>query len=122
MVWTKLDDGIYDHPKLLSVSPATGWVFIAGLAWAGRHLTDGVIPAGALPVLRGTPEQAGELAGAGLWEPVEGGWRIHDYGQHQPSAESVNGHRSELSAKRAEAGRKGARARWQVGKPDGNLP
>jgi hypothetical protein len=122
MVWAKLDDSIYDHPKLLRVPPATGWVFIAGISWSGRHLTDGAIPEGALVVLRGTPDQAAELVAAGLWEAVAEGWRIHDYAEYQPSSGSVNGHRSGLSAKRSEAGRKGARARWGHDTPDGNLP
>lgn len=109
MSWVRLDDGVYDHPKLLAVSPRTRWVWVAGLAWSSRYRQDGLVPRGALHPLQGTPRDAAGLVAAGLWlpDPEAGGWRIHDYGQYQP----MNG---ELSRKRSEAGRKGAQARWHV--------
>lgn len=107
MSWVRLDDGVYDHPKLLALPRGTRWVWVAGLAYSSRYRQDGLLPAGALRHLEGTVRDAGALVAAGLWLPEGRGWRIHDYSDYQP----VNG---ELSRKRSEAGRKGAQARWQT--------
>lgn len=43
-MWTKLDDGILDHPKFAKVGLlGFGW-FAAGLVYCNRNLTDGFIP------------------------------------------------------------------------------
>lgn len=118
MAWVRLDDAVYDHPKLAGVPNGTLWVWVCGLAYASRHLTDGFVPSGVLRRFNATSRDAGRLVRAGLWKPVDGGWQIHDYGDYQPTRGSVNGSRADLSRKRSEAGRKGAQARWQKdGKP-----
>lgn len=108
MSWVRLDDGIYDHPKLLTVEPADRLLYVWGLCWSSRHGTDGVIPAAAVPYLAlfagadtGAPER---LVAAGLWHPLDaGGWSVHDFSDYQPSAAEV----AEQRRKRAEAGRVG---------------
>lgn len=104
MPWVKLDEGFYDHPKFLRVSPHAVAVAIAGLAYCNRHLTDGHIPAEALPGLRGTTAQANQLVDAGLWSQVEGGYVIHDFSDYQPA-------RSDIQADRAAARERMRRAR-----------
>jgi hypothetical protein len=55
------------------------------MCYAARHLTDGGVPASQGPS-RGI---AAELIKAGLWEPAEDGWRLHDWQDYNPPAETV---------------------------------
>lgn len=107
MTWVRIDDRVLSHPKIIAVPPRTRWTWVAGLIWSSQHRTDGVLPAAVLHTLDANRRDARALTDAGLWLPTEngGGWRIHDFADFQP----VNG---DLSAKRAAAGRAGARARW----------
>jgi hypothetical protein len=82
MVWVKLDDGFPDHPKVLAAGPLAAWLYVCGLAYAARLLTDGFIPTvqvGRLAALQGAEDLAGRLVSVGLWERVDGGYRVHDY-------------------------------------------
>ena len=114
MGWVKVDDGFSEHPKAIDLSLAAKGLWVEGLCYCSRRLTDGLVPAG---VVRraGGEEQAAELVAAGLWEACEGGWRMHDYLDHQRSKSQV-----ESTAKaRAEAGAKGAASRWDKTAADG---
>lgn len=107
MTWVRLDDGIYDHPKILAVSASDRLLYVWGLCWSSRHGTDGLIPASALPYLAlfagADNDAADRLVRAGLWHPLDGGWTVHDFTDYQPSAAEV----AELRRKRAESGRNG---------------
>ena len=46
MSWIKIDDQFADHPKVLQAGPLASWMYVCGLTYAGRYLTDGFIPAG----------------------------------------------------------------------------
>ena len=108
MSWAKLDDGFFRHPKARAAGKDGRALFIAGLCWAASHLTDGFIAETDLGLIAAEAEvrpapTARRLVEVGLWEPVDGGWVIHDYLDYNPSAEAVR----EKRRKRAEAGRKG---------------
>lgn len=107
MTWVRLDDGIYDHPKILAVDTGDRLLYVWSLCWSSRHGTDGLIPRSALPyiaVLAGADSDAADrLVAAGLWHEIDGGWTVHDFGDYQPSAAEV----AEMRRKRAEAGRVG---------------
>src|SRR5690606_8367123 len=111
-------------PKMAAVGPIGWGVWLAGLAYCNRNLTDGFIPyhvadriAGSWRVRVPTPDgrvqvwkisrssgMVGEdldaewviglLVQAGLWEEVEGGYRVHDYLDYQPSREEVEAERA----------------------------
>ena len=92
MPWFRVDDSFADHPKALAAGPAVA-LWLAGGCWAARHLTDGFVPAGALPLLRGTPAMARRLVdakarpgGVGLWVVVDGGWLATRYREAPPPA------------------------------------
>jgi hypothetical protein len=52
------------------------------------------------------------LLAARLWEPTDdGGYRVHDYPDYQPTRESLKTDREQLSSKRAAAGSKGGLAK-----------
>ena len=76
MTWVRLDDGIYDHPKMLSVAPSDRLLYVWGLCWSARHGTDGVIPTSALPYLAlfagADTDASSRLVAAGLLAGVAG--------------------------------------------------
>ena len=108
MAWVKIDDQFHDHPKVLEVGPLAEALYIRGLAYAARYLTDGYIPAAHLRRMGDLDamEEAGKLVEAGLWDPCEKGYQIHDYLDYQPSAEKVNADR-EAARIRMEKARSG---------------
>ena len=91
MSWFRLEVDWFNNPKVLSLRDSAKLLYLAGLAYATRHMTDGFIPKQALPTFVefiGSPRpgaHVNSLLSAGLWEQVEGGWQIHDYLKHQAS-------------------------------------
>jgi hypothetical protein len=125
MAWVKLDDHFPEHPKVAELgdeAPLCGWLYVCGLAWCNRHLTDGRIPKAMVPRLatfRGlqvsemsiyTEELARKLVDAGLWEDAGDAYQVHDYLEYQPSKKASG----KLSQARSKVGKQGARARWQA--------
>ena len=111
MTWTKLDDGIFDHPRMLVAGEDAANLHVRALVWCNRHLTDGRLPAEALAVLtrkRTAEESASALVRVGAWEThPEGGWTVRGFHDHNPTAEEVKARRAALQEKRSEAGRLG---------------
>jgi hypothetical protein len=104
MSWVKLDDNFPDHPKVALLPLRARWVFIQGLCYAARYLTDGLIPEQVANRWEG-PQATSALVDAGLWELDESrAFRIHDYLIYNPS-------RDEMDAK-SDANRAAARTRW----------
>lgn len=100
-------DGMPDHPKVDGLSDPAFRLLVEMWCWCSRHLTDGVVPAVTWGK-RGSVKARRELVDAGLADPdPDGTVRMHDYLEHQRSAEEVR----ELSEKRAEAGRKGGNSK-----------
>ena len=114
MAWVRLDDGFSDHPKLAALGdllPLAGWLYVCGLCYAARHLTNGLIPRTQLARLAGfnhlaympadgedtatyedqiDPNDLAEaLAEAGLWHRHDEGYIIHDYLKYNPSRTQV---------------------------------
>ena len=118
MPWARIDDGIYDHPKVTELlDEPEGWAafgfWTACLAWAHKHTRKpGKIP-GYLSrrdvhrMDRSVGIRYAELlCKVNLWVPAEGGWQIHDFDQYLP--------KTATSAARAEAGRRGGIRSGQV--------
>lgn len=117
MAWVRIDDQFTEHPKLIEAGPLGVAMQMAGLCYANRNLTDGMLPAKAvarfMPTVSFDPETgeqitwkdvANRLVQLGIWLEVEGGYMIHDYLKYQPS-------RSEVEAERAAARERMARRR-----------
>lgn len=99
-MWVKIDDGFYDHPKVVAAGGLGTALFVCALSYSARHLTDGFIPAAQVRRLvdvEDPGEVAARLVEVGLWEEGEGGYWIHDYLDYNPSAAEVG----ERRAKRA---------------------
>jgi len=97
-MWVKLDDHFPDHPKIVAAGPMAAFLYVAGLCYANRLLTDGFIPKN--QVTRLLPENghkngtdlAAKLCTVGLWLPVKGeveGFQVHDFLKYQPSKRKV---------------------------------
>lgn len=100
----------FDHPKVMAVGEKLAYRNLRAQAWCHKHRTDGVMTREVALSFVLSPKAAAAMVEAGLWETVEGGWKIHDYLQHQES-------RAGLDAA-ANAGRKGAAIRWGNADPN----
>lgn len=86
MTWAKLDDSFPEHPKVVVLSDAAFRVHVTALCYCARLLTDGFVPTATVRTVK--PKILRELL-ADLWEPIEGGYIIHDYLDWNGSKASV---------------------------------
>lgn len=123
MAWVKLDDQFPDHAKLAQCevfAPLCGWLYVCGLAYCNRQLTDGRIPKGHIHRLvnfRGLQYVSGSvgkgkdalaqfaddidvddlakwLVAVGLWEDNGADYVVHDYLEYQPSSATIKASRT----------------------------
>ncbi len=112
--WFRADTNLPTHDKILDLigrSPkgkGAGFVYMCSLAYAAGHETDGFIARAALPFVHGTPVEARLLAEARLWDVVEGGWQIRNWGTRQ----LVGAEAQAVHEKAVRDGKRGAEARW----------
>ncbi len=102
MTWVKIDDQFTDHPKIVAAGPLAGWLYVAGLCYSARYLTDGFIPRAQVRKLVDVDEVTPlvtALVTAGLWRESQGGYAIHHYLEYNPPAEKVKAERA-ANAKR----------------------
>lgn len=108
MAWIKVESSVRTHKKFLTAGPAPSWLWLCGLGYSQEGLTDGFIPTDALGYLgvKNAKQLAVHLVKAGLWDEVGGGWRIHDYLEHNRSASHV----ASIKQDRRSAGQRGGLA------------
>jgi hypothetical protein len=107
--WVRFDTSLPDNPKIIELidmkdGRAAAFVYCCGLAYSGKHGTDGFIPQGALPRINGRPSDASKLVAVRLWLDIPGGWMINGWAERQESND-------ETQARRVRA-QKAAAARW----------
>jgi len=107
VTWVKLDDAIGENPKIARLSDSAFALYVTGLAYCNRNLTDGFIPSsvglGQLRYCEGNAVPAiRELEAGNLWEAVDGGWMVHDYPLYQPPREQVLAEREAARERMAE--------------------
>lgn len=115
--WFKVDDQLFFNAKTVIAGNSAMGLWVRAGSWASANLTDGFVPthmASAMANPMANPCDHDALVEAGLWTVVDGGYQFHDWEDFQPSAAAEK----ERRKKRAEAGRLGAKARWD-GKSDG---
>jgi hypothetical protein len=112
--WFRADTNLPTHDKILDLlgrSPkgkGAGFVYFCSLAYAAGHETSGFIARAALPFVHGTTVEARLLAEARLWDVVEGGWQIRNWGTRQ----LVGAESQALHDLAVESGKRGAEKRW----------
>lgn len=131
MAWSRIDDSLHSHPKIMLVGNAATGLFVRLISYAGQHLTDGFVPAHVARAY-GTPRLLKSLCDANLLTRVDSksdqtsethphlqgpGFVIHDYLDYNPSREQVLAERAKNAA-RQEAFRR--RRRGQEPPPDGS--
>lgn len=107
--YVRIDVLLPEHPKVEGLSDRAFRALVDLWCYCGRNRTDGLVTEKRWKAT-GTKAARDELLKAGLAElmGLGGGVVMHDYLEHQRSREEID----ELSAKRTEAARKGAAARW----------
>lgn len=93
MPWGRLDDGLYDHPKVDSLPRgsrlACVGLHVLAISWSNRFLTDGVVPDERIRRFGGTPAHRRALLAVGMWEESPGGIQIHDFAVYNPTKAQV---------------------------------
>lgn len=80
MPWIRIDENAMEHPKISGLPDGTFRLWISGLAFCQKYLTDGEIAGTALRGLRSySAKRCAELLDVGLWEENSAGVRVHDY-------------------------------------------
>lgn len=130
MAWVRVDDHFNEHPKHAKAGPLSCCLWLAGLAYCNRNLTDGFIPWSVAQTLvsweyLSPPDDEGrhkrvtvsvtcgmsggdiiaddviaQLVWSGLWEEVDGGYQVHDYDDYQPSKKYVLRSRKQASSRK----------------------
>ncbi len=127
----KVTNSFPEHPKVEAAGGDAGWLWVCAMGYCSRNFTDGMIPIGLVPRLsdRENPKQLARiLLDVGLWhaaghdckkcvQPDDRHYLVHDYLEHQTSAEKAQA----TSRVRAIAGQKGGRAK-AASKLPSNLP
>lgn len=106
--WVRLDTSMFDNPKFLVLFGQKRYrtvvVYIAAMAYSGKHETGGFIQREVLPLLQARSTEMAQLVEARLMDPCQGGWVIHDWDEFQLSSDEIKGRR--------ERAQRAASARW----------
>ncbi len=101
MTFARIDDGFLDHPKAIEAGEDPASLYLRGLIYCAKHLTDGRIPKGALRILTGkrqADKHAARLVDVRLWEDTGDAWLVHDYHDWNDTAEEIRAARERKAA------------------------
>lgn len=103
MGWVRLDDNFADHPKVIGLSDAAFRLFITGLCYSNRQLTDGIIPYRMVQAWVGEDptKPSDELEDQDLWARVDSGFLILSYSEYQPTRDEVERKREQAKERLA---------------------
>jgi hypothetical protein len=108
MTWIRVDDHFADHPKVMALEThrlAGLGLWVVAASYAARYLTDGFVPFSHVRA-HGPARLISRMVAVGLFEPVDGGYRLHDWLTYNPSRQAVH----DSQAKKRAAGRAGGQA------------
>lgn len=96
MPWARLDDQFHAHPKTRAAwqrEPRAVGMHVMAISYCAGLLTDGFIDehfvGEKLPRPAERRRVTSALVDAGLWEPADGGWLIHDWLDYQESSVEI---------------------------------
>lgn len=107
MAWFKVDDGMHSHPKILDAGNEAIGLWARCGSYCSHYLTEGFVKRD-VALLYGDMALVDVLVKVGLFEPVEGGWQMHDFLDYNPTKEKVLAER-EAAAKRQRDARERAK-------------
>ena len=113
-MYARLDDALLDHRKVFEAGELIGkngvglalGFYAACLLYVNKHLTDGYLPCAVvkrLPHADKPEDVAAVLVKVRLLDEADGGFRIHDYHDGNPTAESVRKKRADDRARKRKA-------------------
>lgn len=105
----KLHNGFPEHHKTIELTDKAFRHLIEAWCYCSRNLNDGKLTNAQVSRLT-TPKTRKELIAAGFIEAVDAGYEMHDYLEHQESAEDVEIRRN----KRIAAGKLGGKAKAEA--------
>jgi hypothetical protein len=86
----RLDTGWFSHPKMMALGLMGMGLHAWSISYCDANLTDGFIPEGAVPrSLAGCSQALRVLVETGCWQPVPGGYRLHDFLEYNRSRAEV---------------------------------
>lgn len=101
MAWVRIHDGAMTHPKVLRLNDRAFRLWVWGLTYAQQHLTDGWLPALAIPGV--LTKGIKDVIAVNLWATIDTGYQIHDYLDWNDSRETVTKKRTEAKDRMAAA-------------------
>jgi hypothetical protein len=108
--YIRVDVLLPEHPKIEGLSDKAFRALIELWCYCGRNRTDGLVTEKRWKAT-GSRAAREELVKAGLAQLIDGGCMMHDFvgpDGHQRTRSEID----DLSARRAQAGRRGAAKRW----------
>ena len=97
--------------KFALAHPTAAWLWVMSITYSVAQKTDGFVDEFAATAFLGaSDDDLAALQDAGLFEPVEGGWLVHDFLKWQTSVEE----QEDIKSKRAEAGRLGGKKSGEI--------
>lgn len=111
-MWTRLDDGLLDHRKVLEAARLLGkdgrarilGYYTAGLLYSSKHLTDGKLSPAIVESLQIPDAGVKALVYVGLWKKAPHGWTINDYLDWNTSAADVRDRRKKDADRKRRTG------------------
>ena len=92
--WVRLDTSFPRNHKLLAMlQDKDGYraalVYLCSLSYSGEQGTAGFIPELAVSFIHGRKNEAVLLVKHGFWDPIPGGWMVHDWAGFQQAGEEA---------------------------------
>jgi hypothetical protein len=108
--WAKIDDALDENGKIVPISDAAFRAYITSICYSARNESDGFILAKKAKEFAGRPRIIQELTEcrkaspnktpSPLWEPVDGGFLVHDFLEYNPSHAEQEEKRTKDSARK----------------------
>lgn len=121
MAWGKVDDGFYDHDKVLEMPSAIRneacGLYWRAISFCNAKLTDGVISESIVEHLNGRQEVVAELLRVRLWNrrTTGKGFLVHDFADHNRTRAEVEADRDKKQAAGRLGGFRSGEARRKQG-------
>lgn len=95
MDYIRLYTAVLTHPKWIVLSKPARAMLVSAWMYAGLQETDGYVPDAARPLIGYSRTADTELEGS-WWHRNGAGWDLHDWPEHQESAEELSERRKRL--------------------------